>query len=346
MTRRVADAYGDAIFAIDSAAAVAQYLYNLLGFGVLAPEIEELTIERLRREEARDHNAFSFAALAQRLYSFYRIYCRGRWLDEGFPNTVRTYLQSLGNPLNIIQIDAAIGLNVFLLLCACHREAKIPFLPCGDPDNIEDFNPDRLLSLIGRTTALSPNIFWQRSQYSLMMLDLSKACLQRAVLPGVNFWKTNFFRADLAGANLAGANLLEANLSWANLTGANLAGANLSAAKLEGANLSGANLLGANLHLASLTNVCLFGAYMDDETRDWAEKNGALFSWKQYKACQQAIATLDAGNRHHSPAMIANMSKEAQQADATVFLIEREYAGESDDNNADASKNNDETMFL
>ncbi|MFB2972087.1 NACHT domain-containing NTPase [Aerosakkonema sp. BLCC-F183] len=346
LARRVADAYGEVIFAIDSPSRVAQHIYSLLGYGIVSAEIEELIVERLRREEARDRTSFSFAVLLERLNSFWNAYCRGRWLDEGLAHTARSGLQSLGNSLNVLQIDAAVGLNLFQLLCACHREAQIPFSPCGEAQVPEEFDADRLLTLIGRTAVLSPDTFWERSRGSLISLNLSKTCLNDAVLPGANFWKTNFFGADLAGVNFAGANLQETNLSWTNLTDANLSGANLSAAKLEGANLTGANLLGANLQLVSLTNACLFEAQLDEAAKDLAEKSGALFSLQEYTACQQALASLESSTRQ-TPTIAKNIIvNQTDDADSTLLLIERSEGATDDSNQSGMDSNNDETMFL
>lgn len=345
LIRKVADSYGEVVFAIDSPTAVAEHLYKLLGYGILSVEIQQLAIERLQREESRDQASFSFAVLLPRLYGFYRAYCRSKWLDEGVTHATRSYFQSLGNSVNVLQIEAAVGLNIFLLLSVGHQVAQMPFYPCGDPNNSEDFDPDRFLSLIGRTTVLAPDIFWQRSQTNLMLLNLTKACLNYAMLPGANFWKTNFFGADLIGANLAGANLQEANLSGVNLANANLSGANLSAAKLEGANLSGANLLGANLQLCSFTNACLFEAQLDDITRDLAEKGGALFSLKQYRACQQAMGSLSSENRQ-TPKVSSNKNANVNEADATILLIEREESSTTAYDENEDDRNNDETIFI
>lgn len=338
-TQRVQDPYGEVAFTIGSPAEVAQQLYHLLSFGILSVEMEELVVERLRREEMRDRASFSFEVLFERLYRFYRSYCRGRWMDEGMAHNARSHLQTLHNSLNAVQVDAVVGLNVFLLLCACQREAQTAFSPCGDPAVPEEFNPDRLLTLIGKTSVLSPIAFWERARNSLSQLDLSRACLHHVLLVTANFWKTNLFAAELVGANLANANLQEANLSWANLTGANLSGVNLSAAKLEGANLTGANLLGANLQLANLTNACLFDAQLDEGIKHFAEKNGALFSLKQYQAFQKAIASMEIMRTHRID--------EPQASDDTILLLERAEGStiapdRSDYDNYDS----EETVFL
>ena len=309
LAQQVQDAYGEVNFAINSPDDVAFHLYSLLSFGIIPVEIEELAIEYLRREEARSPGSFSLEVLCDRLYRFYRSYCRGRWLDTGIAHKVRSH-----NSLNALQIDAAVGLNTFLLLCSCHRAALIDFSPCGDPTILEEFDPDQLLTLIGRTTVLSPIAFWQRSKDSLHQLSLDGACLHYAMLAEANFWKTSFFKAELVGANLTAANLQEANLSWANLTGANLSLANLTAAKLEGANLTGANLCGATLQLASLTNACLYQAQLDGATKDYAEKNGALFSLEQYQACQKALAGLESSR--------LSEIEESHDGDQTLLLIQ------------------------
>ncbi|HAX79832.1 MAG TPA: hypothetical protein DCY88_29355 [Cyanobacteria bacterium UBA11372] len=309
LAQQVEDAYGEVNFAINSPDDVAFHLYSLLSFGIIPVEIEELAIEYLRREEARSPGSFSLEVLCDRLYRFYRSYCRGRWLDTGIAHKVRSH-----NSLNALQIDAAVGLNTFLLLCSCHRAALIDFSPCGDPTILEEFDPDQLLTLIGRTTVLSPIAFWQRSKDSLHQLSLDGACLHYAMLAEANFWKSSFFKAELVGANLTAANLQEANLSWANLTGANLSLANLTAAKLEGANLTGANLCGATLQLASLTNACLYQAQLDGATKDYAEKNGALFSLEQYQACQKALAGLESSR--------LSEIEESHDGDQTLLLIQ------------------------
>lgn len=344
ITQKVADAYGETIFTLNSPVSVAQHLYKLLGFGIISPEIEELIGERLRREEARSPESFSFQVLTERLYNFYRSYSRGRWLDEGIAHNARSHFQSLGNTLNVLQIDAAVGLNVFLLLCTCQREGQVPFWPCGDPAFPEEFDPDQLLTLIGRTAVLSPIAFWERSRRSLMLLNFAGACLQNAMLSEANFWRSNFFGAELVSADLSKANLQEANLSWANLSGTNLSGANLSAANLTGANLTGANLIGANLQLASLTNACLFEAKMEQETRDLAEKSGALFSIQQYQACQLALANLDTTMRRNITSS-ANISFETVQPDSTLLVI-NDDASDRTLIAHETDLDNDETMYL
>jgi uncharacterized protein YjbI with pentapeptide repeats len=289
LTQQFQDQYGEVSFVIHDPVNVAEHLYGLLGYGLLSAEIEELVLEHLRREEKRNAEAFSFPVLFKRLYRFYRAYCRGQWLDEGIAHQAHAQLQALHNPLNALQIDATVGLNVFLLLCSGAREAEIPFWPCGNPDIPQEFNTGGLLSFISRTAALSPNAFWQRARQNLGKVQLAQACLNHAMLAEANLWQANLFAAELIGINLAGANLPNANLSWASLVEANLSNANLSGARLEGADLSGANLKGANLTSANLTNACLFQAQLDEQSKNFAIRSKAIFSLEEFQAYNQSL---------------------------------------------------------
>ncbi len=312
LSKRVRGFYGEVTFAIPTAD-VAQHLYDLLGYGILSAEIEELAIERLRREQARDRTAFSFQVLFERLLQFYHAYCQGKWMDESIPHKTRPQLQALRNPLNVLQIDAAVGLNSFVLLCACQREGQLLFWPCGNPETTAEFNPDQLLAFIGRTAVLSPVAFWQRARHCLMALNLASARLKHVMLAGANLQQTNFVKAELNGANLASASLQGANFSEADLSDANLAEANLLNANLAGANLCGANLLGANLAMANLTNACLERSQLTERDRTIAKDSGAIFSLKQFLAYKQALAIQDVRNLQAS---------NEPDIESTEFLLE------------------------
>ncbi|MEQ8970966.1 MAG: pentapeptide repeat-containing protein [Coleofasciculus sp. C1-SOL-03] len=289
LTQKLPNQYGEVSFVIDSSLHLAEHLYQLLGYGLLSPQIEELIIERLRREQQRNADAFSFPVLFQRLYRFYRAYCRGRWFDEGVAHRVHQQLRDLNNPLNTLQIDATVGLNVFLILCSAARDANLPFWPCGNPEIPQDFDADQLLSFMGRTVALSPTTFWQRARQSLAQIHLPQACLNRVMLAEANLIHADLSTAELSGINLAAANLQQANLAWASLVGANLADADLKGAQLEGANLLGADLRGANLTSANLTNACLVDAQLDEPNKQFAVKSGAFFSWDEFQSYYQSL---------------------------------------------------------
>ncbi|MEH2281578.1 MAG: pentapeptide repeat-containing protein [Nostoc sp.] len=274
LTQYQDEAYGTPTFVLDSPSSLAQNIYNLLGYGIVSQEIEELAIAGLRRQQK---HKFSFEVLFQRLLSFWRAYCQGRWLDEGIAHNALTNFHALQNPVNVEQVNAAVGLNVFLLLCACYRETKVPFWPCGNPVNLTEFNPEVLSVLIARTTVLHKSAFAIRIK-SLAGLNLSGASLLQVMLTGVNLEQTNLSNAELMGANLTGANLQQANLTGANLQQANLTGANLQQANLTGANLQQANLTGANLNSANFTNACFFDAILAENNKKLAADNGASFS--------------------------------------------------------------------
>ncbi|WP_445629914.1 pentapeptide repeat-containing protein [Nostoc sp. DSM 114167] len=278
LTQYQDEAYGTPTFVLDPSS-VAQNIYNLLGYGILSQEIEELAIAGLRRQQK---HKFSFEVLFQRLLSFWRAYCQGRWLDEGIAHNALTNFHALQNPVNVEQVNAAVGLNVFLLLCACYRETKVPFWPCGNPVNLTEFNPEVLSVLIARTMVLHKSAFATRIK-SLSGLNLSAASLSQVMLTGVNLEQTNLSNAELTGANLAGANLQQANLAGANLQYANLAGANLQQANLTGANLQQANLMGTNLNSADLTNACLCDTILAATDKKLAAENGALFSKEMFQ---------------------------------------------------------------
>ncbi len=279
LTQYQDEAYGTPTFVLDSPSSVAQNIYNLLGYGILSQEIEELAIAGLRRQQK---HKFSFEVLFQRLLSFWRAYCQGHWLDEGIAHKALTNFHALQNLVNVEHVNAAVGLNVFLLLCACYRETKVPFWPCGNPVNLTEFNPEVLSVLIARTTVLHKSAFATRIK-SLSGLNLSGASLLQVMLTGVNLEQTNLSNAELTGANLAGANLQQANLAGANLQHANFAGANLQQANLTGANLQQANLMGTNLNSADLTNACLFDAILTATDKKLAANNGALFSKESFQ---------------------------------------------------------------
>jgi uncharacterized protein YjbI with pentapeptide repeats len=288
LTQCQEDIYGTSTFVLESPSSVAQHLYNLLGYGILSQEIEELAIAVLRRQQKSD---FSFTILLPRLESFWRSYCQGRWLDEGIGHKALNYFHTLQNPVNVEQINAAVGLNVFLLLCACYREIKVAFCPCGNLASMSEFQPEALPVLIARAKVLSNSACTNRIfSQSLAGINLSGASLSQIILVGANLEKTDLSDAVLIGANLAGANLTDANLTGANLAGANLTGANLTGTNLTGANLTAANLTGVNLHNVNLTNACLFDAIFAENDREAMKLNGALFSLEQFQHLKRLLS--------------------------------------------------------
>jgi hypothetical protein len=331
LTQKVQDQYSEVTFVIHDSVSVAQHLYGLLGYGILSPEITALVVERLRREQQRNPHFFSFAVLFQRLYRFYRAYCRGQWLDEGIAHQAHSQLRLLHNPLNVLQVDAAVGLNVFLLLCLGAKEAKIAFWPCGNPDIPQEFDPDQLLSFIGRTAALSPSAFWQRARDSLSQIHLAEACLNQTMLAEANLEQANLSEAELIGINLSTANLHSANLSWASLAGANLSNANLEQANLEGADLSGANLKGANLKSVNLTHACLFQTQLDEQTKHLAIHSGAIFSPDEFQAYKQSLTPTKIIENSEDDLLEEETPIFIESAEGELVLPDTQYRYQRDD---------------
>jgi hypothetical protein len=242
-------------FVIASSDAVAHHLYQLLGYGILSEDIEALIWEKLRRE---DKQLFPWQILCDRLQSFWFDYCSGYWLEQGIANQYLSYFRSLNNPITIEQINAAVGINVFLLLCRVYRQLKTPFSPCGHPEQLSQFYPQALTMLIARSSVLSPHAFIHRTATkSLVSLDLQGAYLSQI--------------------NLIGANLTDTNLTDANLTGTNLTAVKLTNTNLTNADLTAANLTKVRLDFANLTNTYLIDAIMDDAGRELALSKGAIF---------------------------------------------------------------------
>ncbi|NES83910.1 MAG: pentapeptide repeat-containing protein [Moorea sp. SIO2B7] len=296
ISQQYLNSYGNFTWIIDSSKVVGEHLYQLLGSGLLSLEIEQLVIERLRQEENNNSHNFSFQRLFERLYPFYQDYCQGRWLDEGIAHQVINLFQSETYSLNTLQIEAAVGINIFSLLCLTAKEASIPFSPCGNPNQSEEFDANRLLTFLNRSAILFPIKFLSQVRDCFKKLHLEGACLNQTVLAGVNLEGSNLSIAELIGTNLTSANLKEANLSWASLAYANLSNSNLSKANLKGADLSNANLLGATLGGANFKNTCLFQAQLDPDTKKMARENGAIFSWEEFEKYNQSLLTASQNN--------------------------------------------------
>ena len=321
LTQKSIDIYGNVSFLINSPQAVAQHLYGLLGYGLLLPEIETLLMERLHREEIRNLDNFSFQVLFKRLYPFYRDYCRGRWLDEGIVHRAITKFPQQSHPVSTLYVDAAVGLNVFLLLCLTSQAASIYFSPCGAPTEKQQFESDRLLTFFHRSAILSPFNFLIRSRNCFQSLQLTGACLNRLMLAQANLEQANLSIAELIETDLAKANLKQANLSWASLTRANLSGADLSQANLEGADLSRANLLGVKFKEANLKNACLFKAQLDPANHKIALQKGAFFSWQEFQTYNQSLLFMSQTNHlPDSDFLDINTDSEIQSVEGEPIL--------------------------
>ncbi|HEY9748077.1 MAG TPA: pentapeptide repeat-containing protein, partial [Allocoleopsis sp.] len=345
VTQQVRDPYCTADFQLRSPTDVAQHLYKLLGYGLLSEEIESYIIQQLRRDQQQQVDGFNFRLLFERLSRFYQAYGRGQWLDEGITHQTRIQLQTLYNPLTILQIEAAVGLNVFLLLCACQREAQIPFWPCGDPQT-PHFYPEQLLRLSGSATSLGSNSFWERVRDRLSGLQLAGAHLQQINLATADLSQANLAYANLTAAHLAGANLQAANLTGANLAGADLSNADLTGAKLTRANLQHSNLLGATLFGADLTEAQLSQARLDTAQPQTGQPDVPPAT----QAAEIEVATAQPQPPTYNQASIQDTAKQAEAAtiDLAAFPLVIESAeGEPIPSGfSNVGKSSDETLLI
>lgn len=259
-------------------------IFDLLGYGGLTFEMTEYLLTLLNANPE-----FDLSYLFHRLEDFYRRWCAGAFMDrppETYPQRAMRQLEQ--NPNRFValgqrQVDVYAGLNVMILLLQLHGYARshgceetVAFYPCG-LQGMPDFEPDRLLRIIGYAHAVSPTAFraivgpYLNSAHlsgvnltgvNLSGVDLSAADLRGADLSGANLQGANLSRINLVGANLNGADLSNADLRGANLIGAYLRGAALSSASLSGADLSSANLIGASLSRSDLRDADLSGAYL------------------------------------------------------------------------------------
>lgn len=257
-------------------------IYDLLGYGGLSPEMTEYLMVLLNANPE-----VNLVFLFQRLEYFYHSWSDGKFVDMPPENLAQKTVRQLGQRwrhLGQRQVDIYAGLNVMILLLQLYGYAQrheslrgsIAFYPCGR-QGMPDFQPERLLQIIGYSHCISPNAFRaivgpylssanlsgvNLSGVNLSGVDLSNADLRGADLSGSNLRGADLSRANLVGASLSGADLHNADLRGSNLIGANLRGADLSRASLSGANLSSANLIGASLSRADLRDADLSGAYL------------------------------------------------------------------------------------
>ena len=114
------------------------------------------------------------------------------------------------------------------------------------------------------------------NEAKLFDANFTNAILIQANLKNTDLREAKFQFADLRAAILENANLFLADLSEANLGGANLRDASLAHAYLVRANLKNAMLYGANLKLADLKNADLRGAEFYETILGATNLSGAI----------------------------------------------------------------------
>ena len=294
-------------------------IYDLLGYGNLTPEIVDYLRGLLAETE------LDLVRLFERLQDFYLRWCDGEFIDappekENLPlfkkEQLRMQLPERETHLGLRQVDVYAGLNVMILLLELHRYAKtqeelkdkIIFRPCGEPST-EEFDPERLLRIIGYSQCLGFSAFRRFLKVFLIESDLSGVNLS-----GVDLSEVNLSGANLNGANLRGANCFRADLSLANLRAANLNGtnllrANLSQANFIGANLRAAHLLGANLIGANLSQADLDQAYLRDADLSLADLSQADLTRANLSRANLSRANLSGVNLIGADLWAASLSR-------------------------------------
>jgi hypothetical protein len=286
VTQRRQTSHGE-VFDLTTAESVAAHLYPLLGYGPLTGGILGAIVERLRREAQQESSGFSLEVLCNRLREAFQFYCSGRWLDEGIAQQAHQALRTLGNPASLLQVDAAFGLNLFLLLSRCHPQLSHRFQPGRGSGNRA--YPHRLTQLISRTSVLSPIAFWHYARTRLSHLDLTGASLDRAFFAEARMMETLFDQASLVRTIFTQANLMQASFKRAVCRQASFSGADLRGADFQGADLQGADLRGTILGGANFANACLATALLDEAGRSHCIQSGAFLTVEQYQAYHQAV---------------------------------------------------------
>ena len=156
-----------------------------------------------------------------------------------------------------------------------HDQWPLPESGVAEPERPTRPDVQAAVTVIGRRDA----------KRDIQSIDLIRAVLRGAHLPGAYLDGAKLRDADLAGADLTDANLDGAYLDGADLTravlrgahlpGAYLDGADLTRAVLRGAHLPGAYLDGANLTRADLTRAVLVGAHLTRADLTDANLDGA-----------------------------------------------------------------------
>lgn len=330
VTQRRQTAHGE-VFDLTTAESVAAHLYPLLGYGPLTGVILGAIVERLGRDAQQEASGFSLDVLCDRLREAFQFYCCGRWLDEGIAQNAHQALRTLGNPASLLQVDAAFGLNLFLLLSRCHPYLKHRFQPGRGSGNRA--YPHRLTQLISRTSVLSPIAFWHYARTRLSYLDLTNASLDRAFFAEARMAETLFDQASLVRTIFTEANLMQASFKRAICRQASFSGADLRGADFQGADLQGADLRGTILGGANFANACLATALLDEAGRSHCIQSGAFLTVEQYQAYHQAVQL-----EHQSDSIVVG--------DETIAAMYETRSEPSSDLSVDPVYNPEDTISL
>ncbi len=295
-------------------------IYDLLGYDLLTKEILGYLMPLLKLGKPSDYlennNTFTatdWVSLFERLYAFYWRWSQGEFIEALESSTTilplnkAVQLQQYQIPLGQRQADIYTGLNILMLLLLINTYAqsqadlkeKIHFYPCGNPDNTEEFEEERLLKIMGYSECLGAFTFWGNLKGFLSNADLSSADLSFAILSSADLRHADLRHADLRHADLRHADLSNADLSSADLSSADLSSADLSSADLSSADLSSADLSSADLSNADLSSADLSNAYLEaiywNHGTNWNGVRGLDTAKNVPEALKQQLGLIDNG---------------------------------------------------
>jgi hypothetical protein len=255
--------------------------------------------------------ATDWVSLFERLYAFYWRWSQGEFIEALESSTTilplnkAVQLQQYQIPLGQRQADIYTGLNILILLLLINTHAqsqadlkeKIHFYPCGNPENAEEFDRERLLKIIGYSECLGAFTFVENLRHFLSYANLSYANLFNADLFNADLFNADLFNADLSNtylnnAYLNNASLNNASLSYANLNNASLRNADLIYADLSYADLSNADLSYADLSYADLSYANLEAIRWNEET-NWQGVQGLDTARNVPEALKQQLGLID-----------------------------------------------------
>ena len=301
---------------------VAEQIYDLFGYGALDAPVVEYLKEMLFAEGNFD----DMVRLFSRLRQFYKNWCSGLYVDKGptenLPQRKMQQMRAVEISLGLRQIDIYAGLNVIILLFVLHSYGQqnenqsmnkcFQFHPCGDRTLGEDFNRNRMLSIVGYSQiisnfALSNTIGNAIDRYSTGDDGaISSSAFNNTVgryLTGADLRDTNFNGAELSDSNLSGA-----DLRGSELIGVYLRSANLSYANLQGVTLNGANLRSADLSYIKLMNAQLRGTYFRDADLCSADLRGANFTRADLTHVKMSGSNISGANFTNADLAFADLS--------------------------------------
>lgn len=286
----------------------AHRFYSVFGVTLLTDEIWEFMMEILGNRYDLD----DLRQMTERLYRLYITYSNGRWINEDIARTQWSVLKRYDVPLDLLQFEAQVGINLFVLLCLLYWKTRGTFDICGRPDE-GTFDSGRFRKLVAIGELVGTFGLFRRVSHLLSGVNLQEANLVCA----------NLRRADLHTTNLRGAILRDANLRGANLRNACLQDADLRVASLQNADLRNATCMNANLEDADLRDANLTGSNFEKASLLCTEMRDAEFSRANLRGAVLYGAMLQGSNFEEADVTGAIISKQQLARDIDLFTEEQ-----------------------